>query len=224
MSEYRPVKTKMWHDNWFLSLSPEEKLLWSFLLTNEYTHISGIYELPKLLISPLTGIIEPLKILEKFQNDGKIIYKNEWIFLKNYLNLNSKQISKKDNITKSIIAYLSENSFLISLFELEKETPYKPLIRPLCKEESNKDESIKEESNKEPKKNSRFTPPTLEEVINYCKERNNSVDPQRFINFYESKGWMVGKNKMKDWRASVRTWELDKKDTKPKDVSERRIL
>lgn len=71
---------------------------------------------------------------------------------------------------------------------------------------------------------SRFTPPTLEEVINYCKERNNSVDPQRFINFYESKGWMVGKNKMKDWRASVRTWELDKKDTKPKDVSERRIL
>lgn len=88
--------------------------------------------------------------------------------------------------------------------------------------------TIKESKGKESKEKnidtSRFTPPTLEELTSYCKERNNSVDPQRFINFYESKGWMVGKNKMKDWKASVRTWELDKKDTKPKDVSERRIL
>ena len=52
-----------------------------------------------------------------------------------------------------------------------------------------------------------FIKPTLQEVTDYCKERNNNVDPQRFIDFYESKGWMVGKNKMKDWRACVRTWE-----------------
>lgn len=56
----------------------------------------------------------------------------------------------------------------------------------------------------------RFTPPTLEEVQAYCQERKNKVDPQRFIDFYTSKGWFVGKNKMKDWRAAVRTWE--KKD------------
>lgn len=53
----------------------------------------------------------------------------------------------------------------------------------------------------------KFVPPTLDEVISYCKERNNSVDPQRFIDFYTAKGWMVGKNKMKDWKAAVRTWE-----------------
>ena len=52
-----------------------------------------------------------------------------------------------------------------------------------------------------------FTPPTLEEVKAYCIERNNGVDPERFIDFYSSKGWMIGKNKMKDWKAAVRTWE-----------------
>jgi hypothetical protein len=52
-----------------------------------------------------------------------------------------------------------------------------------------------------------FIPPTLEEVQAYCKERNNNVDAQRWYDFYLSKGWMVGKNKMKDWKAAVRTWE-----------------
>jgi hypothetical protein len=53
----------------------------------------------------------------------------------------------------------------------------------------------------------RFTPPTLEEVKAYCAERNNNVDAQRFVDYYTSNGWLVGKNKMKDWRAAVRTWE-----------------
>jgi predicted phage replisome organizer len=53
----------------------------------------------------------------------------------------------------------------------------------------------------------KFIPPTLEEVQAYCKERNNNVDAERWYNFYTSKGWMIGKNKMKDWKAAVRTWE-----------------
>lgn len=53
----------------------------------------------------------------------------------------------------------------------------------------------------------KFTPPTLEEVQAYCKERNNGVDPQKWYDFYLAKNWMIGKNKMKDWRAAVRTWE-----------------
>lgn len=56
-------------------------------------------------------------------------------------------------------------------------------------------------------KTKRFTPPTLEEVKAYCLERRNGIDPQRFISSYESKGWMVGKSPMKDWKAAVRTWE-----------------
>lgn len=53
----------------------------------------------------------------------------------------------------------------------------------------------------------RFCPPTVEEVRAYCLERNNKVDAQAFVDFYTSKNWMIGKNKMKDWKASVRTWE-----------------
>lgn len=53
----------------------------------------------------------------------------------------------------------------------------------------------------------RFIKPTLEEVQAYCDERNNNVDAQRFIDYYSSNGWRVGKNPMKDWKAAVRTWE-----------------
>ena len=58
-----------------------------------------------------------------------------------------------------------------------------------------------------PQKINRFIPPTVEEVTAYCKERNNRVDAGRFVDFYTAKGWMVGKNKMKDWKSAVRTWE-----------------
>lgn len=74
---------------------------------------------------------------------------------------------------------------------------------------------IQSESNPNPNPNpkesvsraTRFTPPTVEEVAAYCLERKNHVDPQRFVDFYAAKGWMVGKNRMKDWKAAVRTWE-----------------
>lgn len=53
----------------------------------------------------------------------------------------------------------------------------------------------------------RFVPPTVDEVRSYCHERKNSVDPQHFVDYYEARGWMLGKVKMKDWRSAVRTWE-----------------
>ena len=53
-----------------------------------------------------------------------------------------------------------------------------------------------------------FRPPTIQEVREYCLERGNDIDAEYFVNFYQSKNWMVGKNKMKDWRACVRTWEI----------------
>ena len=52
-----------------------------------------------------------------------------------------------------------------------------------------------------------FSPPSVSDVAAYYQERNNGVDPQRFCDFYQTKGWMVGKNRMKDWKAAVRTWE-----------------
>lgn len=59
---------------------------------------------------------------------------------------------------------------------------------------------------------SRFTPPSIEEVAAYCQSRQNGIDPQAFMNYYEAVGWMVGKSKMKDWRAAVRNWETRRKN------------
>ena len=53
----------------------------------------------------------------------------------------------------------------------------------------------------------KFTPPTVEEVAAYCRERDNNIDAQHFIDYYEARNWMLGKTKMKDWKAAVRTWE-----------------
>lgn len=64
------------------------------------------------------------------------------------------------------------------------------------------------EINKE--KRTRFIPPTVEEVRNYCDERKNGIDAETFVNFYSSKGWLIGKSKMKDWKAAVRTWERNR--------------
>jgi len=53
----------------------------------------------------------------------------------------------------------------------------------------------------------RFVRPTVEDVQAYCIERKNAVDAVKFWNFYEAKGWMIGRNHMKSWKAAVHTWE-----------------
>jgi hypothetical protein len=62
-----------------------------------------------------------------------------------------------------------------------------------------------------PKSAKRFVPPSVEEVSAYCRERGNGIDANRFVNHYTSNGWMVGRTKMKDWQAAVRTWEQREK-------------
>lgn len=71
----------------------------------------------------------------------------------------------------------------------------------------NKKEEEKEEEKPTQKKRTVFKPPTLEEVKAYIAERHSPIDPVAFWNWYESKGWMVGSNKMKNWKAAVSTWE-----------------
>ena len=63
----------------------------------------------------------------------------------------------------------------------------------------------------------KFTKPTIKEIQEYCKERNNGINAEAFYDFYESKDWYVGKNKMKDWKACVRTWE--QRNTKSKETA-----
>jgi len=81
------------------------------------------------------------------------------------------------------------------------------------REEKRREEKRREDIKKEqpvakaPRSSSIFKEPEVEEVKAYCTERMNKVDAQTFVDFYASKGWMVGPNKMKDWKACIRTWE-----------------
>ena len=60
-----------------------------------------------------------------------------------------------------------------------------------------------------------FSPPTTDEVRDYCRSRGKGVDPDRWFNHYQAKGWMIGKTKMKDWKAAVRTWEKGGEEHQP---------
>ena len=89
-----------------------------------------------------------------------------------------------------------------STVEKNKSTDNQPLSENIKQKENiQSNDCIKKREVK------KFVKPSLEEVIAYCKERNNGVDADRFISYYEANGWKVGRNPMKDWRAAVRTWE-----------------
>jgi len=83
-------------------------------------------------------------------------------------------------------------------------------IKEKKRKEYNKENIIQKE-----KKRNVFLKPTIEEIQNYIHEKSYSVDANRFIDFYESKGWMVGKNKMADWKAAVRNWQQRDKQKNP---------
>lgn len=90
----------------------------------------------------------------------------------------------------------------------------------LGKDRLGKDSIEKEQTAK------RFTPPTVEEVQAYCQERRNNIDPEQFVDFYASKGWKVGNNSMKDWKACVRTWEKrgSSKNNQQSDVDKYKVV
>jgi len=75
----------------------------------------------------------------------------------------------------------------------------------------NDNDSVNDSNNK-----NNTIPPLLNDVLAYCMQRNNGVDINKWFNFYESKGWLVGKTKMKDWQASIRTWEISKDEQNKK--------
>jgi len=92
--------------------------------------------------------------------------------------------------------------------DTQNDTPYK-------NNKEYKENNIKEESIKK-KSVSRFLPPSIEEVEIYIQEKGYDVDAEQFVNFYESKGWFVGSNKMKNWHAAVATWQKRNSERKQK--------
>jgi len=214
MDVRRSVSTRFWSDSWIEELNSDEKLLWLYLLTNQNTNMLGIYELPTMKrISFETGLtIQSLsKAFEGFERirkafilQGKFVFMPNWVknqsFNPNMLKSAKKAFADLSTDLKTDLYNLGVESFeslskgLVTLpkieIEIEKEI-----------ESENEKEVVQEKPQK------RFSKPSLIELQSYCLERKNTVDAQRFFDYYESNGWRVGKNPMKDWKASVRTWE-----------------
>lgn len=104
----------------------------------------------------------------------------------------SKQLQSTDQRTDSIYKLITNNLKPIT----DNYAKFEKFVKDLSKDE----------------KSDKKIPPNIEDVKSYCQERENDVDPERWFNFYSAKNWMIGKNKMKDWKAAVRTWEKSKTD------------
>ena len=130
-----------------------------------------------------------------------------------------KDIEEREHMRKTIINYGLYGTLPAGLSELEEMawTICKDLIDQQTHRREVNAANRKKPQQEEPtpeKKPAAFVKPTVEEIRAYCEERKNGLDAQAFFDFYESKGWKVGAARMKDWRASVRTWE--KRDAEEK--------
>ena len=114
-------------------------------------------------------------------------------------------LNDNDNVNDNDISFLEKKKQKsdVAVSDLENENSESPIETI---------QTPKEQSGGGRKK---FTIPTPEEVQAYCDERKNGILGQQFCDFYSSKGWKIGKEPMKDWKAAVRTWEIRRKDQSP---------
>lgn len=112
-------------------------------------------------------------------------------------------------VTNAVVNALKDKEIIR---EKDKVFPQSPIP---TEKENNKEKDGKEDANASKKKQATFVKPTIEEVRAYIAEKCYHFDAERFHAFYESNGWMVGRNKMKDWKAACRTWEGNRKEESP---------
>jgi hypothetical protein len=173
-------------------LKANEKLLYgliSSLINKEgFCFASNEFLSTKLNISK----INISKTLKKMEEKGYIAM----VYLRDGAIVKNRKIYIDSRLSQTITAIITNDNGAIIANDKE-------INKAIYSNRLNKKEIYKEKY---------FKKPTIEEVKSYCQERKNNVDAEKFYDFYESKGWMVGKNKMKDWQACVRTWESNYKD------------
>ena len=191
----RFTDTDKWKKGFIKNLPAKYKLLWLYIL-DDCNH-AGIwdtdFEVASIRIGSKINEKEAAQVLAeqiKIFDGG-----NKW-FIPKFIDFQYGQLNENVNAHKSVIKLLDK----YDVYNIEGISPV--------------DVAGFEGEISKPVKFKRFKKPTTQEVNEYCIERNNSVNPETFIDFYESNGWKVGKNPMKDWKACVRTWEKNTVKTK----------
>ena len=168
-----------WKKRFFKTLSPKYKLLWIYIL-DDCDH-AGIWEVDLEVAELRIG--EPLtekEAIKLFTGQIVILKDGDKSFIPDFISFQYGELNENSRVHQSVLELLKKNGVN------KIESP--PLL----------ENGIT---------NKRFKKPTIEEIKEYCKERNNDVDAENFVNYYESKGWKVGKSPMKSWKSAVRTWE-----------------
>jgi len=204
----RLSETKIWGEQWHRELPLEYKSFWKYLCDN--CDLIGVWAKDLALASFQIGAqIDENKALELYNKEKeRVIVLNEgskW-FLPQFVGFQYGELTSKSPIHLKVLELLNKQGLLKKIdnrVSIGYTIPCKEKEKKKNKDKDNNKGGIRGE-----------IPPALMDVAAYCQERKNGVDPDKWFNHYQAKGWMIGKNKMKDWRAAVRTWE-EKGKVKP---------
>lgn len=200
-------------ENPVVSKDSDHLAVWMYLLLNAtHKEQEKMFAGKKITLQPGQLITGRKKIAEEFKiNESKV-----------------QRILKLFESEQQIEQQTSNANRLITIVNWclyqENEQQNERLVNNKCTTNEQPVNTNKNERMKECKKDiesRRFTPPTPQEVSEYCKEKNYNIDPDRFVDFYTAKNWMIGKNKMKDWKAAVRSWNSRNKAENKQQVQQK---
>ena len=205
----RMTDTDKWKKRFLRELKPQHKLLWFYIL-DDCNH-AGIWDVDIEVASIRIGETLVYDMLpQEFLNKIEIFDNGDKWFIPDFIEFQYGELNPNSNVHKSVIALLEK-------YNLQGYLKGSQAL-PEGVQDKDKDKDIVKVKSKV----KRFVKPTIEEVADYCNERSNDVDAEKFYDYYSSNGWKVGKNAMKDWKASVRTWEKNttqqQKASQPKQV------
>lgn len=197
------IATDIFRQKWFRQLNTDHKALWFFLMAE--SNIVGVFEVdsaawnfvcaPRTPYSDSDAFVKFGKRIQKIPNHsdkgivvGKLDYQRSF-------GKNSAQWQWVEKALADVDLTYEKLQEMISHEEEQLELDFGDSLPPA------------EDKKKKAKELRNTIPPQLEWVREYCASRQNGVNPEKFIAYYESNGWKVGRNPMKDWQAAVRNWE-----------------
>jgi len=213
---YRITNIDKWKDLWFSNLSPHAKLLFFYFVEN--CDNAGFFEVNKKFMLFYTGLNEE-QLMDAGTELKKSYIKSQdgtKLWFKNFLKYQKKlPLNSANNVHKQIISLIQDN--------LSDETKFKgnAVINSLLPTDlqvgkvTRKKREVSEEINSDELpiiKTQRFIKPSKEEVFEFMVEKEfefAKIESEKFINFFESKGWKVGKNPMKIWKSAVANWMIN---------------
>lgn len=207
----RMTDTDKWKKRFVRELSPQHKLLWFYIL-DDCNH-AGIWDVDIEVASIRVGEELIYDMLPQAFLDKIVIFDNgdKW-FIPDFIEFQYGELNPNSNVHKSVIALLEK-------YNLQGYVKGSQGVETTLQDKDKDKDIVKVKA-----KVKRFVKPTVVDIAEYCIERNNSVDAEKFYDYYSSNGWKVGKNPMKDWKASVRTWEKNTTQENEKVSQPKKVL